>query len=249
MRPFNVSRQRPWIRPLATLTILLGSHAAHAQTYVTADQVPPGATVVYVDAYGRPIAAPQPPPPEAPPPPLRPARVVLGLSLSDFLVSDSAFNHTAQLWGYTGFQSGLEVALDGGARVTPWLLVGARVAYANLGGGSAFTDGAAMLLQTVDFDAIGRVVGTLRLGRTWIIAPAAQIELGGVVPWIALRGDSQSALLPRVGGTGILTFASSHVGISVRVGYRYADWGGAGGQGVDLSLAGVHAGLGLEVRL
>jgi hypothetical protein len=164
------------------------------------------------------------------------------------MFSGSSFQDASRAWGFTGFTSAAQFALDGGVHVNRFFLVGARVGYGTAGGGTAAYDNAALTLDTVDVDAMVRVGVPLRVGHAWVIFPGAQFELGGEWAEMRLRGSSNTTLVPRVAGEAVVMFASPHIGLSVRAGYQYAEWDRTDGT-LTLSLAGFTLGAGLEVRL
>ena len=55
-------------------------------------------------------------------------------------VRGGAYSDEASLWGYEGFHAGASVALEGGAIVTPWFSVGARLGMLRTDAGHSTAD-------------------------------------------------------------------------------------------------------------
>ncbi len=223
----------------------------------------PGQQVIYVDAYGRPIGPENggpvygtsfggPPQPYTPPPPRPPVRLrgFFAANLGVIAFQSSQFRTASRAWGYDAFSTGLNIAAEGGAHLHNAFLLGARVAWTSSNGGSASFDGAALTLNAFDFSVMARVGYPVPLGtRDWIFYPGFQLEVGALYASTTLRSASSGAMMPRGAGQIALIFSDQHVGIGLRLGYQYAMWSNAAGSSEDLSLSGVIASLGLEVRL
>jgi hypothetical protein len=228
------------------------------------------APVMYVDNFGQPLGAPPPgmifvdqngqplPPPAQTLVPVQarartrqPARsrAIIGASVHYLAIADSSYGRSAGLWGYSGFHNATTYAIDGGVHVLPYLMIGARGGYASASGGNANFDGAELQMQMMDFGLLVRAGYPVAMRGGWMFFPGVQLEAGAANASTTLRGESQSALIPRIAGNLILMVSSPHLGLSVRLGYSSAHWADAGGRGVDLELGGFSAGLGAEIRL
>lgn len=229
-----------------------------------APQAAPRQSVVYVDAYGRPVApesglsagaanlaGPGGPSldPRPPRPPVR-LRGFVSANLGVIGYQSSPFRTASRAWGYDAFSTALNIAVEAGANVHNALLLGARVSWSNSSGGEAAFDHAVMTLNAFDFSAIARVGYPIPLGRNdWIFYPGFQFEFGALYASTSLRREASGAMIPRGAGQFVLVFSDLHAGLGLRLGYQYAAWPDAAGSGESLSFGGFLVSLGLEVRL
>lgn len=175
-------------------------------------------------------------------------RALLGLSIGATSIAGGRYTETASQWGYGSFGGGFTVTLDGGAVVTPWLTLGARLGMLRATSDVLDADASKLSLATYDVGAWARIGATLGQRR---VRGYLGIQLEGGAQWasIDLRNASTSRVAPRVAVMGVGQVIVGPMAFGVRVGPRFGVWSGAGGDGVDLDLGGIEASTGVEVRL
>lgn len=191
---------------------------------------------------------PQPPRPR-PIIPLFPRRVLFDTAVGAVSLLDSDYNTASRVWGFDGFRLLGQLALYTAFPIGRFVDIGFRTAYGFSGGGRAPSDQAELSLQTFDLNALFRLGYPLEHDSRWVATPAVQIEAGALGAWASLRGETQSAWMPRIAVLGAITMRGHWVGATVRVGYQRAIWSDAGGHGVSLGLDGVLFDFSLQVAL
>ena len=181
--------------------------------------------------------------------PLRTPRVVLSTVFEGVVVADSGYNTAGRLWGFGGFGSLLQFVAEADISAGRYFAIGPRIATGVSDGGRSQLDAASLSLQTFDADVVVRLGYPLVHGTSWVATPAVQLEGGVLGAWASLRGETQSATVPRFAALATFSIRTHWFGASVRAGYQHAIWPDAGGHGVDLGLNGLILGFGLEVAL
>lgn len=151
-------------------------------------------------------------------------------------------------WGHSGLRFASEVSLDGGAYVTPWMLLGGRLGWFRADAGQASSDDAELTLSMVDFNLIARL-GLPMAGPGTQGFVGGTLEVGGALARIELRDVVASRVVPRLGAGVIGQVFIGRFGFGVRLVQRFAWWEDAGGPGVPLNLSSTELAASVEMRL
>lgn len=174
-------------------------------------------------------------------------RGTIGLFGGGGTVIAGDYNDRASPWGFR-FSTARYAGLSGGAFVTPWLLVGGRLAWTNADGGEARWDEAPLTLSIVDLGALVRVgFREVSASTRWFFG--AQAELGGAWAWTTLRDRTDARLLPRFGGGLFVQLFLGRFGAGFSVVQRVAPWADVDSRGTTLDLGGTEFTGSLEARL
>ncbi len=180
---------------------------------------------------------------DAPPP-----RAALGLHVGFGSFDGGAWSRVASVWGYGNFGPVTVFALEGGAFVTPWLMVGGRLGTMQVGDATARADGASLSVASYDLGLVARAGATL--GQRYVrFFVGGQVEAGGAFAVTTLRDQAQTSLVPRFAARAVGQVLVGRLAFFLTVGQRFSWWGNADGQGSTLELGGTEATTGLEVRL
>lgn len=174
-------------------------------------------------------------------------RGTIGLFVGGGTLIGGDYNDRIARWGFR-YSTARYAGLSGGVFVTPWLLVGGRLAWTNADGREARWDNASLTLSMVDLGALARVgFREVSASTRWFFG--AQAEVGGAWAWSTLRERTDARLIPRFGAGLFVQLFLGRFGVGFSVVQRIAPWADVDRRGTTLDLGGTEFTGSLEARL